>query len=502
MKRPRGWRRRGRKSPSRRSIPHGRPSARRRSRQAQPRLAPGGTGWTYLRDVYVKPLQMLMGVVVLVLLIACANVASLLLARAGARRKEIAVRLAIGAGRARIVRQLLVESAVLSLAGAAAGIVLARVAGGLMVDVISTPQTARSSRLSRRTGMSSASRRRCRIATALLFGIVPALQSTADGDGAGAERRRAHEHVAFAAAAVAGRCPDGALARAARSARDCSCARCATCSALDAGFRSDGVLLVNLEQRPGALPASVLDEVRRLPGVISASVSTHTPLSGWTWSEPALPAGQPLPERDTAVFVGASPAFFETLRIPLVGGRDFAVTRHSASRRRSRSSTSAMRNNTFPGAIRSAPACRRSFAANGGCWRSSGSPRSTKTSGLRQAPPRTVYVPYAQLAGDVPTNVEVRTSGRLADLAPRAAAAAAAADAERADRSRAAGGAGRRLAGPGTDDGDARDRLRRAGAGARGRRHLRPAGVYGYPADARDRHPHGARRAAAEAWSR
>ena len=108
--------------------------------------------------------------------------------------------------------------------------------------------------------------------------------------------------------------------------------------ALDAGFRSDGVLLVNLEQRPGTLPASVLDELRRLPGVISASVSTHTPLSGWTWGEPALPAGQPLPERDTAVFVGASPAFFDTRwgsRSSAAGA--IAVTTTLASRRWSRS---------------------------------------------------------------------------------------------------------------------------------------------------------------------
>jgi predicted permease len=375
-------------------------------------LRAGGTGWTYLREVYRKPLFVLMGVVGLVLLIACANVASLLLARASARQREIAVRLAIGAGRARIVRQLLIESTLLSLIGAIVGVVLAWVSGRFLLGMISTGPDPIAFDLAPNwhvLGFTSA----MAMATGMLFGVAPALQTTAEGPSAALkEHARAKTsgspsrllpsllsaQVALALVLLAGA---GLFVRTLQNLQN-----------LDPGFSAGGVLLVELEDRRTAVPRELLDDVRRLPGVVSASLSTHTPLSGAVWSEPAVPAGQPIPERDNAYFIGAAPQFFATMQIHLLSGREF-TDRDSPD-----SPAVGVVNEVFAQRYfgKQNPVGRHLSAKVRGQRRDLeivGLVKNTNAAGLRAAPPPTVYVAYAQLTGDLPTTLAIRATGSL-----------------------------------------------------------------------------------------
>ncbi len=345
-------------------APHWPASRRKAMAESVFELRPGGTGWSYLRDIYRKPLLVLMAVVALVLLIACANVASLLLARASARQKEMAVRLAIGAGRGRIVRQLLIESTLLSLVGAACGIAVASVAGRFLVNLISSGPTELEFDLTPNwhvLGFTSI----VAVATGIVFGLVPALQATATGPAAtlkedartGTSRSKLLPSLVIAQVALSLILLSGAglFVRTLQNLQN-----------LDPGFSPEGVLLVDSEGRRTALPQEVLEDVRRLPGVLSASFSTHTPLSGSVWSEPAVPAGQPVPERDNAYFIGAGPGFFTTMRIRLVAGREF-TDRDSASESCRGSRQRGLRGAALcqPEPRRPAPVGERPGAANG-----------------------------------------------------------------------------------------------------------------------------------------
>jgi predicted permease len=160
----------------------------------------------------------------------------------------------------------------------------------------------------------------------------------------------------------------------------------------------------------------MLDDVRGVPGVVSASLSTHTPLSGSIWSEPAVPAGQPIPERDTAFFVGAGPAFFTTMRIRLMSGREFSE--HDSAE----SPAVAVINERFAQRYfpNQNPIGQHLAATVRGRTRDLeivGLVKNTNAAGLRAAAPRTVYVAYAQLQGDFSTTLEVRATGAPGQVA-------------------------------------------------------------------------------------
>jgi predicted permease len=294
-------------------------------------LVPGGTGYTYLRELFQKPLLILIALTGLVLLIACANVASLLLARASARQREISVRLAIGAGRARIIRQLLTESTSLFALGGAVGVGLAWLTSCLLLRTMSDgrmgpfPIVFDLSPNSHVLAFTAA----VAVGTGILFGLAPAFQTTIGGsrvvnNDTRVTRSRSRLLSSLVTAQVA-------LSLMLLMGAGLFVRTLTNLLNVDPGFRREGVLVVDLDGRREGYRAvrltefyrSLLDRVRQTPGVVSASLSSHTPLSGSTWSEAAVPKGQPLPQRDNAVFIAASPAFFATMRTPLVSGRAF-----------------------------------------------------------------------------------------------------------------------------------------------------------------------------------
>ncbi len=376
-------------------------------------LTPGGTGWSYLRKIYQKPLYVLMGAVALVLLIACANIATLLLARASARQKEIAVRLAIGASRARVVRQLLIESTMLSLIGAAVGVFLARVLGSFLVGLISTDLSTVNFDLTPNVHMLAFSSA-VAIVTGILFGMAPAIQTTAvnpnvaskdDSRTTAGSRSRLLPFLVVAQVALS----LVLLAGAGLFGRTLN-----NLESLDPGFRSEGVLLVELADQAGLIPPTLVEELQRLSGVLSATVATHTPLNGWTWSEPVMPAGQPLPERDNAFVVGAGPGFFSTLQIPVIAGREFT------ERDRSDAVPVVLVNEAYVAQYfpKGRPVGQHlSTNINGHKdFEIVGVVRNTKLAGLRAEAPPTVYVAYYQLNPRNGTSISVRAEGPLGQV--------------------------------------------------------------------------------------
>ncbi len=290
----------------------------------------GGQGLYDLRREFALPLRVLMGTVALVLLVACANLASLLMARATARRREIGLRLSLGATQSRLLRQLLTESMLLALIGGICGIALAYWGGPLLVGLMSRGRTPIALDLSLHartlifTAVSS-------LGTGLLFGIAPALRATSAASLHGnrlVPGRPRHWTAALIVAQVS-LClvvlvSAGLLLGSLRKLRE-----------VDAGFRKDHVLLMSIRPpisgydgpRASQLYGELYQRFSALPGVQSVTLSMDTPLGGVSYTAGAfLPrsAGQPSDGMQVSVnSVGAR--FFETMGIPLLVGRDLSI---------------------------------------------------------------------------------------------------------------------------------------------------------------------------------
>ena len=322
------------------SVAQAREDLVRAARELEAEIPDGNATWTVLvdplhdytiRDVRAG-LLLLVAAAAGVLLIACANVAGLLIARAADRQREVAIRAALGASRLRLVRQLLIESAMLGVAGAALGVLVAAVTLRLL---LAAPWT----RVPRMTEVpldpaALAFAAVLALVTPLIFGLLPALQlSRTSGRGAlaaggrtGASSMRAGTRsalivgeIALAVMLVAG---SGLLLRSLQRLMD-----------VDPGFQPEHVLAVSVSLPQPRYPApedrsrffaEFVERARALPGVTAAAVSQASPFLGDYVASITLEAEQVEPEmRPSANFYAVSPGYFETMGIPMLEGRDF-----------------------------------------------------------------------------------------------------------------------------------------------------------------------------------
>jgi len=298
------------------------------------KLSPAAGGFSQTGRQYRTALLTLMAIVGLVLLIACANVANLLLARASAREREFAVRLALGASRMRVVRQLLTESLLLSVLGALGGFLLALSGSRALIRLISTAADPLAIDLSpdwRVFGFTIAAA----LFTALLFGLAPALRATqmeleqslkenARGAVAGSSRFN------LGKALIAGQV---ALSLVLLIAAGLFVGTLRNLLTVDTGFVRQNVVVVNVDAGHAALPkpqriaayTQMLERLRNVNGVAAAASSMIVPLSGSAWDSYVHAEGYTsTTPADLDVFLNrVSPGYFRTMRTPLLRGRDF-----------------------------------------------------------------------------------------------------------------------------------------------------------------------------------
>ena len=391
-------------------------------------LLPGNRGMSAAREGYTQPLLMLMGVVALVLLIACANVANLLLARASARQKEIAVRLSLGASRGRLIRMLLTESMMLAIIGGSVGLFFATLSQGLLVDLMSQGRAklAVDTSLDLRMLLFTSG---VILLTGLLFGIAPALRGTRvdltpslkDGSGTRYGRSRfalgkllVVVQVGLSTLLLVGA---GLFIRTLLNLRN-----------VDAGFNAENVLLFRVDPTlngyKGASLAGLYDQmvehIQSIPGVRAVTMSRHMLLSGSGMiNKISVPGFTPPGKLPYTYIQRVRDNFLDTMGIAVIAGRGFNL-RDDGSNQKVAIINEAAARYYFPDQNPIGKRFDFGDKPGAGTIEIVGVTKNTQYANMRGGiTPMTAYVPYLQsISGLGQMAFEVRTVGDPLVLAP------------------------------------------------------------------------------------
>ena len=388
--------------------------------QAKMDVKPAGSGFSTLRDTYGQPLLALMAIVGLLLLIACTNIASMLLARGAARQREIAVRVALGAGRWRVARQVLTESLLLAAAGSLLGAVVAYIGVGALVRIITSGRLPGLPR-----GIDFQVQPDARVLlftlavaalTGVLFGVAPAWNAVAsppasslrEFGAAGDTRARRLFGTSLVVVQVA-------LSVVLLSAGVLFVGHLSNLRNVNLGFQRDSVLLVTLDpsgsgykpDRLSSLYQELLGRLQAIPGVRSATLSAVTPVEGAGASRFAHLEGsqEPPEERRRLAMNWIAPKYFATLGTQWIAGRDFQF--EDAARPRVAIVNQAMARHYFSDA---SPLGRHvTFDGDDKPYEIVGVAADAKYLNLYEAAPRMMYMNAFQ-EGQIPSKFALRTS--------------------------------------------------------------------------------------------
>lgn len=355
----------------------------------------GAAGMNGLRFQFVKPLTILMGIVALVLLLACANISGLMLARASARQREISVRRALGAGNGRLARQFLAESLLLALSGAAAGfgaaqwfsrMLIAMMANGDSFSLKAAPDW----RIVAFTAAVS-------LVVCMLGGLAPGLGAAKASVNPALKQVRSGGHRRLGRLLVVTQL---AISMTLLVGASLFIRSLVKLYSVDTGMHTDGVFLVDLTSKhhfPAArsreIQSSLLALLRRMPGVVASSAANMVPLGGGEWNREVQVEGHAFRsgEDNTTLMNAIAPGYFRVTGTPILAGRDFEERDESSA------SHFAIVNESFVRELLAGrPPVGKHVTCNSVTYEIIGVVRDTKYQNLRKGVSREMYIEWVQ----------------------------------------------------------------------------------------------------------